>query len=97
MSVTLSVLLWAWTGREAELVEYEDAVLPYVADHGGAVLYRARTHGERDEPNEIHLIQFPSEAALDAYIKDPRPVPCLVGVRDQAIERTQLLRVDVIS
>ena len=31
MSVTLSVLLWAWAGREAELVEYEDAVLPYVA------------------------------------------------------------------
>ena len=71
MSVTLSVLLWAWAGREAELIEYEDTVLPFVADHGGAVLYRARTHGEREEPNEIHLIQFPSEAALDAYIKDP--------------------------
>ena len=96
MSVTLSVLLWAWAGREAELIEYEDAVLPYVADHGGAVLYRARTHGEREEPNEIHLIQFPSEAALDAYIKDPVGA-ALAGVRDQAIERTQLLRVDVVS
>jgi uncharacterized protein (DUF1330 family) len=96
MSVTLCVLLWAWAGREAELVEYEDAVLPFVADHGGAVLHRARTHGERDEPNEVHLIQFPSETALDDYIKDPRRA-ALAGVRDQAIERTQLLRVDIVS
>jgi len=95
MTVTLCVMLWARVGREPDLAAYEDTVLPFVADHGGRVLQRARTHGERDEPNEVHFLQFPSEDALDAYIKDPRR-SALASERDQAIERTQLLRVELI-
>jgi uncharacterized protein (DUF1330 family) len=93
--VTLCVLLWARDGQADALTDYEDEVLPLVVAHGGTVLQRARTHGARDEPNEIQLIQFPSDAAIDAYIRDPRRA-ALAEERDLAIERTQLMRVDIV-
>jgi uncharacterized protein (DUF1330 family) len=93
--VTLCVLLWAREGQVAALTDYEDEVLPLLVAHGATVLQRARTRGERDEPNEIQVIQFPSETALEAYIGDPRRA-ALAEERDLAIERTQLMRVDLV-
>jgi hypothetical protein len=48
---------------------YEDAVLPLLADYGATLQRRLRTE---DGMTEIHLIQFPSGAALDAFRADPR-------------------------
>jgi uncharacterized protein (DUF1330 family) len=93
--VTLCVLLWAREGQAAALTDYENDVLPLLIGHGATVLQRAQTRGERDEPNEIQVIQFPSEAALDAYIRDPRRA-ALAEERELAIERTQLMRVDLV-
>jgi uncharacterized protein (DUF1330 family) len=93
--VTLCVLLWAREGQESALTDYEDEVLPLITEHGGVVLQRLRTHGARDEPNEVQVIQFPSEAALDAYIHDPRRA-ALAAERDLAVERTQLMRVEIV-
>jgi len=94
MVVTLCVLCWARDGCAAELVAYEDRVLALVPDHGGRVLQRARTAGERGEPLEVHLLQFPSEAALDAYLGDERRA-ALAADREAAIDRTQILRVEL--
>lgn len=93
-SVTLCVLLWPHEGRAEALAAYEDQVLVLVADHGGQVLQRARTVGApgEGEPQEVHLIEFPDEAALDAYLVDPRRTR-MSGQRDAAIARTQVLRV----
>ena len=67
MSVNLCVLLWATADGHADLVAYEDAVLALLPDHGAQVLQRVRTHGQpTDQPYEVHLLEFPSEAALDA-------------------------------
>ena len=95
MAVTLCVLLWARAGRDAELVAYEDRVLGLLPDHGGRVLHRARTAGEDGEPLEVHVLEFPSEVALDAYMSDERRL-ALAADRDDAIERTQILRVDLV-
>ena len=65
MDVTLCVLLWAQPGREDDLITYEDRVLPLVAEHGGRVRERARSDGTEGAPLEVHLIEFPSEAAFD--------------------------------
>jgi hypothetical protein len=95
MAVTLCVLLWARPGREADLVAYEDRVLRFVPDHGGRVLQRARTAGEVGEPLEVQLVQFPSEASLAGYMADERRA-ALSGDRDAAVERTEVLRVDLV-
>jgi uncharacterized protein (DUF1330 family) len=95
MAVTLCVLLWARRGREADLIAYADRVLRFVPDHGGRVLQRARTAGEAGQPLEVQLVQFPSEDALGDYMADERR-GALSGARDAAIERTEVLRVDLV-
>lgn len=94
-SLTLCVLLWAREGAERQLVAYEDAVLQLVQTHGGRVLQRARTDGADNSPLEIHLLQFPSENALGAYMNDPRRA-ALAADRDLAIARTEVHRVEIV-
>jgi uncharacterized protein (DUF1330 family) len=95
MTVTLCVLLWPREDRLAELISYEDRVLQLLPDHGGRVLQRARTAGEPGQPLEVHLIWFPSEDALAGYMSDGRRA-ALSGERDAAIERTEVLRVELV-
>ena len=95
MAVTLCVLLWTRQGRGEDLISYEDRVLRFVPDHGGRVLQRARTAGDAGQPLEVQLVQFPSEEALAAYMADERR-SALSGDRDAAVERTEVLRVDLV-
>ena len=53
----------------------------------------------KDAPNgpfEAHILEFPSDAALDAYMADPERAR-LSELRDRAIARTDVLRVDVVG
>jgi len=96
MSLTLCVLLWAQPDAEAALASYEDRVLELVPDHGGRVLQRARGSGAAGQPLEIQLLEFPSAAALDDYMTDGRRL-ALAEARDQAIARTQVIPVELVS
>jgi uncharacterized protein (DUF1330 family) len=82
-------------GEEHALIAYEDAVLQLLPAHGGRVLQRARTNGTEDGPLEIHVLTFPSEAALDAYMNDPRRA-ALSADRERAIARTAVHRVALV-
>jgi hypothetical protein len=95
MTVTLCVLLWARAGEDDALIAYEDAVLALVAEHGGAVRQRARTDGRDGAPLEIHVLEFPSQGAFDAFMDDPRRT-ARADERDRAIERTEVHRVDLV-
>jgi uncharacterized protein (DUF1330 family) len=81
--VSLCVLLWARPGAEEALGAYEDSVLALLPDHGARVV-------ERGSPTEVQLLEFPSAAAVDAYMKDPRRT-ALAADRDAAITRTEVL------
>jgi uncharacterized protein (DUF1330 family) len=91
-AVTLCVFLWPNEGEHERLIAYEDAVLSLIPAHGGRVLHRVRTAGADDEPLEIHLLEFRSEAALDAYMQDDRRAG-LAEDRTRAIARTEVFRV----
>lgn len=91
-NLTLCVLLWARPGAEAALVDYEDRVLKLVPEHGGRVLQRARSAATDEHPLEIQMLQFPSRAALDAYMGDGRR-SALAGERDAAVEHTEIIPV----
>ena len=93
--IVLCVLLWAHAGQERALVAYEDAVLQLLPAHGGRALQRARTSDTDDGPLEIHFLTFPSEAALDAYMNDPRRA-ALTADRERAIARTAVHRVALV-
>jgi len=90
------VLLWARPGMEAALSAYEDKVLRLVAEHGGRVLDRGTvlpgSQYDGEPPTEVQFLEMPSEAALDAYVSDPRRL-ALAGERDAAIGRTDVFRI----
>jgi uncharacterized protein (DUF1330 family) len=96
--VSLCVLLWAKPAKEFALSAYEDQVLGLVAEHGGRVLQRGgviadgRESGQGEQPAEVQFLEFPSEAALDAYMSDSRR-QALAAERDAAIARTDVLRI----
>jgi uncharacterized protein (DUF1330 family) len=102
MPRTLCVLLWAQPGAQAALFAYEDRVLRLVPDHGGRVVQRAqvsgvqrgRGRGADGQPAEIQFLDFPSQAALDAYMADPRRT-ALAADRDRAIARTEIIDVEL--
>ena len=57
-------LVEAETGRQ-----YEDRVLVLLKRHGGRLERRLRS---TDGLTEVHLLWFPSQAAYDAFLADPR-------------------------
>jgi hypothetical protein len=93
--LTLCVLLWARPGEAAALVAYEDDVLALLDDHGATLLQRVRSDGTDDQPLEVQILRFPSQAALDAYLADDRRT-ALADRRDRAIARTEIIPVDLV-
>ena len=94
-TVLLCVLLWAREGEEDTLVDYEDRVLALLPDHGACVRQRVRSDGGDGAPLEVHVLEFPSQVALDAYMADERRVG-LSALRERGIARTQVLRVEAV-
>ena len=95
MSVSLCVSLWAQPGEEDGLVAYEDAVLAMIPEHGGRVVQRARTDGSGNQPLEVQLFEFQSEAGLDAYLADTRRV-ALTAQRERVVKQTEIMRVTLV-
>ena len=111
MPRTMCVLLWAQPGAQAALTAYEDRVLRLVPEHGGRVVHRARNSGAQrarnsgaqrapggggdGQPAEIQFLDFPSQAALDAYMADPRRT-ALAADRDRAVARTEIIDVELV-
>ena len=98
MEVNLCVLLWAHEGRDADLSAYEDEVLGMLAEHGGQIIQRARVErgdSSSDEPTEVQLLRFASEAALDGYMNDARRV-ALADQREKIIAMTEIMRVKLV-
>jgi uncharacterized protein (DUF1330 family) len=94
--VKLCVFLWATPGREAQLVEYEDRVLPLLDAYDARVLQRVRSQDPAAGPFEVQILEFPSEHALDQYMADPTRAT-LTSLRDAAVARTEVIRVDAIE
>lgn len=96
MASRLCVLLWSHEGHEAELMDHEDQVLQLLPDHGARLAVRARTDGEQPNmPLEVHVIELPSEEALQNFMEDERR-QTLAPLRDKAVGRTEVARVELI-
>ncbi|MCV7251156.1 hypothetical protein H7J86_03170 [Mycobacterium hackensackense] len=89
------VFLWARSGMEQALVDYEDAVLALVGEHSGKVVHRARTDGAAGRPLEIQLFEWASAEAMDGFMADPRRT-ILSRQRELAIARTEIVPVQPV-
>lgn len=91
--LTLCVLLWSHAGEEEGLSAYEDSVLKLLAEHGAAVASRVRRKDAGDGPLEVQVIEFPDQAALDAYTSDPRRLAS-AELRERVVARTEVFEVN---
>ena len=73
------------------LRDYESRVIPIMSMHGGRLLSAFRPNGNEhpEIPDEIHLIEFPSEEAFQSYRSDPE-VARLAERRGVAISKTAI-------
>ena len=93
--LAICVLLWANPGHDDDLVAYEGQVLRLLADHDGEVLQRVRTGYEPGQPFEVQILRFSSEGSMQRFIDDDRRT-ALAGMRERAIERTDVLKVTIV-
>jgi antibiotic biosynthesis monooxygenase (ABM) superfamily enzyme len=92
--IELCCLLRALPGAEKELHAYEDKVTALVPEHGGELVSRAIGDGADGHPHEVHVYRFPNQAAIDAYMVDPRRV-AMAEERDRAVATTVLFPVRI--
>lgn len=92
---TSFVFLWPRPGMADALIAYEDSVLALVNEHDGTVLQRARSDGTDNQPLEIQLFEWESQAAMDDFMSDPRRT-ALGEERDRAIARTEIVHVQLV-
>jgi hypothetical protein len=59
-----------------------------------SAVQRAPGGGADGQPAEIQFLDFPSQAALDAYMADPRRT-ALAADRDRAVARTEIIDVEL--
>ena len=95
---TLAFVGWAAPDLAEAAGAYEDAVLPLLAAHGARVEYRGRRALGQDPslPLEVHLLWFPSRAAYDGFLADPRRA-ALVEEHGDVFEQKVLVELDDAS
>ncbi|GAA2166258.1 MULTISPECIES: hypothetical protein [Glycomyces] len=93
--IELCCLLRARPGAEKAMAAYETKVTALVPEHGGELLSRVIGDGADGHPHEVHVYRFPGQAALDAYMADPRRL-ALTEERDRTVESTVLFPVRVV-
>lgn len=73
------------------LRSYETRVIPILRRHGGRLLSAFKPQGNDDpeHPDEVHLIEFPSEDAFQSYRGDPE-VTRLSELRAIAISKSTI-------
>ena len=86
--ITLVLIARLSSDGVAAFQAYEDRVLPLLAEHGGRLQRRLRS---ADAQSEVHLVWFPSAAALDAYRDDPR------RAQHAALLQTANARIEVLT
>lgn len=87
--ITLCAILRVPASGVALFQAYEDAVLPLLSRHGGALQRRLRT---ADGTAEVHVLWFPSAAALDAFRADPERA-AQVGLLERSGATAEVLAV----
>ena len=93
--IQIIALLYASKNGIEGLRAFESKVIPILREHGGRLIsassYAERKEGEADE---IHVIQFPSHDAFEAYKQDARVIE-LRALKDEMISKTEVHVTDV--
>lgn len=74
--IYLTQLIYIKEGQEAVFNEFEALAIPIISNYNGRLLVRVRPdkaayiESHIEEPYEIHIVEFDSEADFHAFAKD---------------------------
>ena len=93
MELIVIAFLKVKPGKRELFDDFERQALALIQKHGGALLQAIQptaTLPPTDLPDEVHVLKFPSQQALDSYRADPELLK-LAPLRAEAIGSTQIL------
>jgi uncharacterized protein (DUF1330 family) len=92
--IQIIVLLYASENGIKGLREFESKVIPILREHEGKLISASSNEDKAlNEPDEIHVIQFPSIEVFNAYKIDPR-VAELSSLKSKMIKKTDVYITD---
>jgi hypothetical protein len=97
MSIYFTQLIYLNEGQAAVFEQFEAQVLPLLAQHNGRLLLRIRPNDPTiikqsiEQPYEIHLLEFASQADFEHYLADPQRQAALL-LKEQAIRSTLVIQ-----
>lgn len=88
--IQIIAMLYASDAGIKGLREFESLVLPILKEHKGQLISASYSDMPKSyEPDEIHVIQFPSEMEFEAYKNDAR-VLSLRTLKEKAIKKMDI-------
>ncbi len=92
--IQIIALLYATQKGIEGIREFESKVIPILKEHqGNLISASSNTNKSESEPDEIHVIQFPSVSNFDAYKNDPRIIK-LASLKSKMVRKTELFITD---
>src|SRR6266851_1058304 len=89
--LTLIALLFVHPGHEFEFEQFESAAAQIMQRYGGKLERRIgrRPQSDPSQPDEIHIVTFPDQEALQRYRADA-DLASLADLRARAIRQTTI-------
>jgi hypothetical protein len=88
--IQIIALLYAGENGIEGLREFESKVMPILREHKGNLISASfNENNTLEEPDEIHVIQFPSIEEFNAYKIDPRVVE-LSSLKSKMIKKADI-------
>ena len=97
LMIYLTQLIYLHAGGESAFLQFEDVVLPLLAQYRGELLVRLRPEGSSqiggsaELPYELHVVRFESEADLVAYSNSPERRRWL-HLKEQSVRTAVLIK-----
>lgn len=95
--IYLTLMIFINEEQEEVFHQFEDLVLPMLADYHGRLIYRLRptpenfVSHEEELPYEIHFLSFESEQGFKAFSQDKRR-EAFLHLKDQSIRTSFLVK-----
>ena len=95
--IYITQLIYIKQGQEAAFDEFESVAIPIISKYNGRLLFRVRPteetviEGHIDNPYEIHLTEFNSEADFQNFMKDEERKNFL-HLKEQSIKTAVLIK-----
>ena len=97
MSLYITQLIYIKEGEEATFHQFEDVAIPLISKYNGQLLLRVRPEEQNiiethiNNPYEIHLVVFDSDADFQNFIQDGERKTFL-HLKEQSIKSVWLIK-----